>query len=364
MVLSILIAFLSLIGLLILHEFGHFVLAKHFGVKVEEFGIGYPPRIFGKKWGETIYSLNLLPFGAFVKIYGEERRVEDSRSFSSKPVWQRAIIVLGGVVTFWIIAFFLLTIVAGKWGLPIAIEDEVNHNFKNPKVQIIGVSPGSPAEKEGIQVGDIIQGLESQGFQLKTDKIKEVVEFIEGNSGQEIILTIQRGKEILKTSLVPRVSPPEEEGPIGVELARIALKQYRWYQAPIQGIVVTGRITVIIPRILGNVLGKVIRGEPVKEKIELRGPIGAGELIGQAAQQGINYFLYFIAMISIHIALFNVLPIPAVDGGKLLFLGIEKVSGKPLNQKIEQNINTFFFLLLITLMVFVTIKDITRLFLK
>ncbi|GAH75098.1 unnamed protein product, partial [marine sediment metagenome] len=112
----ILIVFISLIGLIILHEFGHFAIAKKFGVRVEEFGIGYPPRIFGKKIGETLYSLNLLPFGAFVKIYGEEGGIESAHSFTGKPIWQRALIILGGVVSFWIISAILLSIVFGGGG--------------------------------------------------------------------------------------------------------------------------------------------------------------------------------------------------------------------------------------------------------
>lgn len=129
MILTILIAFISLIALIVLHEFGHFILAKKFGAKVEEFGIGYPPRLFGKKFGETIYSLNLLPFGAFVKVHGEEGGVENYRSFTNKSIWQRVLIVLGGVVSFWIIAAILLTIVAGVWGLPVAVLDTDSQNL-------------------------------------------------------------------------------------------------------------------------------------------------------------------------------------------------------------------------------------------
>ena len=146
MILTIIIAFISLVGLIVLHELGHFLLAKKFGVKVEEFGIGYPPRLFGKKIGETIYSLNLLPFGAFVKIYGQEERIDDSRSFSSKPFYQKALIVLGGVVVFWIVAAILLSIVMGT-GVPSMIDDNQTGVLRDPKVQIISIAYGSPAEQ-------------------------------------------------------------------------------------------------------------------------------------------------------------------------------------------------------------------------
>src|SRR4030042_2621868 len=128
MILTIFIVFFSLIGLVVLHELGHFIMAKRFGVKVEEFGVGLPPRIFGKKFGETIYSINLLPFGAFVKIYGEEKSIEDYRSFSQKPIWQRVFIIIGGVVVFWIVAFVILSIVM-VLGVTTIVDDEANHNF-------------------------------------------------------------------------------------------------------------------------------------------------------------------------------------------------------------------------------------------
>jgi len=364
MVLAILIAFISLIGLIILHEFGHFILAKKFGVKVEEFGIGYPPRLFGKKIGETLYSLNLLPFGAFVKIYGEEGGIEDYRSFSGKPIWKRVLIVLGGVVSFWIIAAVILSIIAGTWGLPTAVEDEENHILRDPKVQITFVVPNSPAEKAELKIGDVIQGLEIEKVKLKTTKVKEVIEFINTNRGKEMTITIKRGKEIVEKSLIPRVSPPEGEGPLGVALARIAFKPYPWYEAPIKGIYVTGRTTFSVIVSLIDIMSKVIRGVPLPPgTIELKGPVGiVGEIIIPALERGAVDYLWIMAMISIFVALFNTLPIPALDGGKLLFLAIEGICKKPIPQRIEKRINAFFFTLLIFLMIFVTIKDIAKLF--
>lgn len=154
MIFTIIIVFLSLIGLMVIHEFGHFVIAKKCGVKVEEFGIGYPPRIIGKKIGQTLYSLNLLPFGAFVKIQGEEGGIESAQSFSQKPIWQRASIVIGGVASFWLISAILLSVVFGIGTFQAISDDE---QVANPKVQIIAVAPDSPAEAAGIKVGDTIK---------------------------------------------------------------------------------------------------------------------------------------------------------------------------------------------------------------
>ena len=362
MIFTILIIFFTLIGLLVLHEFGHFILAKKFGVEVEEFGVGYPPRIFGKRVGETIYSLNLLPFGAFVKIKGEEGKlgVEDARSFSGKPIWQRALILVGGVVSFWLIGFIIFSVIAGTWGLPISVPDDFQPQnlragvqiAKGPQVQIISISSGSPAETAGLQTGDIM---------LKFDKVKEVQEFTAEHLNQKTTLTIKRGEEVFDVNLVPRISPPEGEGAIGVALARTILKKYSWYKAPLQGVLVTWRQTVAVPVILGGILAKAIQGEKI-EGVRLVGPIGIGEIMAEALKISFGNFLLLIAMISIWLALFNLLPIPAVDGGRLLFLGIEKVKGSPVNPNLERNITALFFSILVALMIFVTIKDIVRLF--
>ncbi|MDI6883430.1 MAG: M50 family metallopeptidase [Patescibacteria group bacterium] len=368
MIITILIILVSLIGLLVLHELGHFILAKKLGVKVKEFGLGYPPRLFGKKIGETIYSINLLPFGAFVKIQGEEKRVKGSQSFSERPVWQRVLIILGGAVSFWLVSFLIFSFVSGVWGLPLAVSDEFQGEVF---VQIIQVAKNSPAESAKIKSGDIIVKIKNQKSKIKNtnqkpkienvNKVKEVQDFIDSHKGEEITLTLERGKEVFDVNLVPRVLPPEGEGAIGVGLVRVAKIRVPWYQAPIQGMLVTAEKTWQIPLVFGSFFQRFLKGEKV-EGVELVGPIGIGGLMGQALKLGTDNFLMFVAMISLWLALFNLLPIPALDGGKLLFLGIEAVRRKPVPQVIEEKITTFFFLFLILLMVFVTIKDITRLF--
>lgn len=359
MIMTILIAFISLIGLIVLHEFGHFILAKKFGVKVEEFGIGYPPRIIGKKFGETIYSLNLLPFGAFVRFPGEIEKIDDSRSFSSQPVWKRVLIAFAGVLSFWLIAAVLFSIVFNL-GTPVMIGDEENHNLVEPKVQIAAISPDSPAGKAGIKLGDAIIKLQVTGYKLQVTKVKEVQEFTQIHKGEEVVLTIQRGKEFFDVSLVPRSSPPKGEGPMGVALVRTTIKSYPWYLAPWQGTLATGNLTLAIIQGYSQAIKNAISGLP--SGVQLTGPVGVFHLFTQASQLGISYFLQFVGMVAIYIALFNVLPIPAVDGGKLLFLAIEAIRKKPVSQKAEQNITAVFFTALIGLMIWVTIKDITRLF--
>lgn len=356
MILTILIAFVSLVGLMVIHEFGHFILAKKFGTKVEEFGIGYPPRLFGKKIGETVYSLNLIPFGAFVRVHGEQGGIEDYHSFSGKPMWQRLAIVLGGVVSFWVVSVVILSIVAGVWGLPAAVQDEDNQNLADPRVQIIGIAGSSPAEKAGLKIGDTVVGF---------GKVKDFQDFISANKGNEVSLEIKRASETLAVQIVPRIITPADEGPLGVALTRIALRQYSWYQAVPQGVVSTAKLTSNVvdgwTLAVKNIFGKAELPDGVK--LELMGPLGIFDLLGEYFQIGVNYFLFLIALISVALALANLLPIPALDGGKVIFLLVEAIRGKAINHKLEQRVTSVFFAMLIILMIFVTIKfDIPRVF--
>ncbi len=191
-------------------------------------------------------------------------------------------------------------------------------------------------------------------------KINEVQDFINKHLEESITLKIERVKEIFDVSLTPRKSPPKGEGPLGVALVKTAIKKYPWYLAPWQGILATANLTSDIIfgyiRAIKNVIARVPSG------VELIGPIGVFHLLSQASQVGINYFLQFLGMIAVYTALFNALPIPAVDGGKLLFLGIEAVRRKPISQETEEKITTFFFGIIIIVAFLVTIKDILKFF--
>lgn len=359
MVITIIIAFFSLIGLITLHEFGHFLFAKKFGVKVEEFGIGYPPRLFGKKIGETVYSLNLIPFGAFVRLAGEIGKKDDPENFSKQPIGKRILIVLGGVLSFWVIAAIIFAVVSA-FGAPVAIDDNTDGSLIEPKVQIVGVAKDSPAQIAGLRVGDTIKELSILDVQLTPSKTKEIQDFTNNYLGKEINLTIERGKEILKITLIPRISPPQGEGAMGVALVRTAIKKYPLHLALWQGIVTTGNLTVGIINGYFQAIRNVFIGEP--SGVQMTGPVGVFQMLAQAQELGINYYLNFLAMISVYLAVFNLMPIPAVDGGKLVFLTIEAIRKKPVPEKVEQNITAVFFMLLIILMIFVTINDISRIF--
>lgn len=355
----VIIAVVSLILLIFFHELGHFLLAKKFGVKVEEFGFGYPPRIWGKKIGETLYSINLLPFGGFVRIYGQEKRIEEPRSFTVKPYWQKALIIAGGVISFWIIAAVLLSIVM-VLGSPTIVDDSAE-GVADPKVQVIGIAEGSPAQEAGLKTGDIIRGAELDGF-ITIDKVEQVKDLVREYKGEEVALKIQRGGGNFEVSLIPRVSPPESEGAMGVALVRTGLESYPWHQSVWRGIMATGNLTWRIIEGWGMLFASLFQGEGVPAGMEVTGIVGIFQLFSRVGGLGASYFLNFVAVLTVHLAIINILPIPALDGGWLLFLTIEKIRKKPLNAKVIEKVSGVFFILLILLMIFITIRDIIRIF--
>jgi len=351
-----------LIALMIIHEFGHFIIAKKFGVRVDEFGIGYPPRIFGKKIGETIYSINWIPLGAFVKIYGEEGGVDDYRSFSNLKIWQRILIVIGGVAAFWIAAIIIFSIVFAI-GTDLPVGDQDVQGLINPQVKIVSVSEDSPAGRAGLKIADTITDIKVGGVDTKINKISDFQKITGENKGKEITLTIERSGKDFDVNLTPRVNPPAGEGLIGVGLERMAtlIKKTSWYSAPIQGTIYTWQTTVNALKGLYVVFANLLTGKGAPEGASFAGPLGITVFLANAASYGIGFFLYFIGIIAVFIALFNLFPIPALDGGKLLFLLIEKIKGKPVSVKVEQGITMLCFIILIALSLFITIKfDIPR----
>ncbi|MBI2054143.1 MAG: site-2 protease family protein, partial [Candidatus Staskawiczbacteria bacterium] len=349
MILILLVAIFSLVALMVIHEFGHFIIAKKFGIKVEEFGIGYPPRIFGKKFGETIYSINLLPLGAFVKIYGEEGGVDDYRSFTGLAIWKRILIVLGGVAAFWLAAIVIFSVVFAI-GVNIPVVDEDIPGLTNPEVRVIGISENSPAEKAGLKSGDIILKAKTQDSQsVEIKKIKDFQEITKNNLGKDISFTVNRKGNNFEISLAPRLEWPENEGPAGLVLERTAdiIGKHPLYIAPFKGAAYTWEITVNSTLGLFQVFSQLFSGKGVPQGAEFAGPLGITVFLARAADYGIGYFLYFVGVISVLVAIFNLFPIPALDGGKLVFLLIEKIRKMPVSPLIEQRMTVFFFILLI-----------------
>lgn len=354
------IIFIIILGLLIfVHEFGHFLVAKKNGVKVEEFGFGFPPRIFGIKKGETVYSINLIPLGGFVKIFGEEGEAkENHRSFAAKKIWQRAIILLAGVAMNVFLAAIVVSLGYGL-GLPTAIDD--SQMVSGAKVQITEIAPNSPAQIAGLKSGDIVVKILAEEELNNIGKVNEVQNFIAKNKGEEIVMTLQRGRDVREVKVVPRINPPVGEGALGVDLARVTNVFYPWYQAIYEGVKTTFILIWTITVALGYLFWQLV-SQGRAPGAEVAGPVGIFSLTGQAAQMGFVYLLQLTALLSINLAIINALPLPALDGGRVLFLIIEKIKGSPVSQRIERAIHSAGFVFLIILMLLITVRDVIKLF--
>jgi len=303
--------FIIVIGVLVfVHELGHFVMAKKSGMKVEEFGFGFPPRIFGIKKGETIYSLNWIPFGGFVRIFGEngEER-KNPRSFASKKIGARSKVIVAGVVMNILFAVVLLSI-GNVAGLRIGVVDGTE-GATDLRIQIIGVSPGSPAENAKLEGLDEITGFKTSEGILRVEKIEEIQEYVNANLGKEVTLIIKRGNELVEKTITPRTDHPIDEGPLGIALATTGIVKYSWHQSLYQSVnqtaIITGAVVVGYGTIIKNI---IVKGSP---GADIMGPIGIAKFTGRAASIGFTYLLQFTALISINLAILNILPFPALQ---------------------------------------------------
>lgn len=372
------IIFIIILGVLVfVHELGHFVVARRNGIKAEEFGFGFPPRIAGfykneknGKWEfvkgsreikskNTVYSMNWIPLGGFVKIKGEDGHgAKEPDSFSGKSAWTRTKVLAAGVIMNFVLAWVLISIVF-MFGAPQPV-DSTASNFENSKIQISGVSPNSPAEKVGIKAGDEIlkNQKDGSGKIVFLKNVEDVQNYIKDNKGQEISLFLKRGKENYTVKIVPRADAPEGEGPLGVGLAETVMVKYPWYQSIWEGLKTTLDLIVAIVLAIIGIFKSLLAGQGAGA--DVAGPVGIAVLTKQVAGLGLVYVLQFAALLSINLGIINILPIPALDGGRILFIIIEKVKGRPVSQKVEQVFHSIFFILLIALLVLITFRDVWR----
>lgn len=347
---AFLISLFSLSIIIILHEAGHFLLARRFGVQVNEFGLGYPPRIFSFKKNNLIYSINAIPFGGFVKI--EEHN--SSNSFASKSLGKRSLILLGGVINNALIAFLLFSILF--WvGMPTFALPKTYKQNTPSMITIREIEKDSPAFLAGLESGDIILGIEHLDNFYGVKSIEDVQNRTKEFRGQEIKLVIKRDVETMKIGIIPRESPPEGKGYLGVILTDDGVLKYSLFEANIQSIRFMGVLTQETFMGLGRVFVNLFKHGNIEE---LTGPVGIMAITTRGFQWGWRYGLYMLGLISYAFAIFNLLPIPAVDGGRILFLIIEKVKQRPIAQRTEIIVNNICFSLLIILLFIVTIKDI------
>lgn len=374
---TIVIFILTLALLVLSHEFGHFISAKKFGVKVLEFGFGLPPRAWGKKFGETIYSLNWLPIGGFVKLFGEDEAdkkvLDDKRSFAAQPVGQRIVIVVAGVVMNLLLAVIIFWIVLAAQGfkekLPLLIPYQfAGVNQVNESIILVGgVAADSPAAVAGLKSGDQILTVNG----LDVNKSEDLINQVKAHAGEKVTLTIKDAEnKTRQVEVTPRVNPPAGQGALGVELGSVTfanLNYQTFSQKLFSGFTHSYNLTTYSFSIFGQLISTSLATknlEPVSQSVA--GPVGITNMTNLilSSQSPFIPYLNFIAMLSLNLAIVNILPFPALDGGRLFFLLIEAITRKKVNPNVERIIHTVGMVLLISLIVLITFSDIRKLILK
>lgn len=419
------VVFVVILGILVfVHELGHFVMARRNGIKAEEFGLGFPPRLVGiqflsgkekqkfseieslevkksdikigdeeiiqetitekihtvekkipvRKWriiwgsrdgddenekqdlhemhkkkfkGGTIYSLNWLPIGGFVRIKGEDGEGEkDEDSFVSKSAWVRIKVLAAGVIMNFILAWVLLsaTFMLGSY------QDVTGENREGSKILIESVEKDSPAEKMGLKVGDII--VKNENGEIFSS-VENVQKYINENKGKQVTLIVQRKDKEFSFSGTPRIEVQEGQGALGISgLGEVVIMKYGFFQSLWKGFTEIGNMFITI----GHLIKGLFYGEVTG--VEVMGPVKLAAFTGQIIPLGFVFVLRFIAIFSINLAIINALPFPALDGGRILFILIEKIKGSPVSQKVEQTFHTVGMFLLLALMLFITVREI------
>mgnify|MGYP002633837405 CR=1 FL=1 len=355
---STILIFLIVLSLLVfVHELGHFAVAKWSGMRVDEFGFGFPPKLFGFKRGETEYTINLIPLGGFVKIHGESGDDrDDPRSFASKSKWRRFLVLIAGVTMNVLFAWALLS-VGFMMGLPAGIDGEElkGATIEDVHVEVLYVLPDSPADEAGIKLGDrflVIDGVSV----LDSDQARERIGM--ADAGQDVEFVIERGGASETLTIAPQVIEDDLVA-IGTHLATVGRVSYNPIMSVWHGAEATAALTVATFVGFKDLIVGLVIGNGVASGIS--GPVGIAVITGEIADLGFVYLLHFAALLSVNLAILNIIPFPALDGGRILFLGIEAVRRKPATAKIEGMVHGIGFLMLMILVVLVTYKDIAGL---
>jgi regulator of sigma E protease len=330
----------------LVHEGGHFLIAKKAGIKVEEFGFGYPPRLWAKKVGETEYSVNLLPLGGFVRLYGEDDlTTQAEHSFWAQSKKARASVVFAGVVMNFLLAILVFTLVYSATGIP----------TKTDKIKIVGVVPHSPAEAAGLRVGQIIDSVDN----LVVKNTDDFINFTREKLGKPLTLQVN-GQEI---EITPRQQVPAGEGPLGVVISQIEMKHYPFYQMIPLGIIEGFKEAVNWGKLILSSLGKMLLELITLGRVpqDVAGPLGILQITSGVAKTGFLSILQFMGILSVNLAVVNVLPFPALDGGRLIFLFYELIARRRPRSGIERWVNSAGMVTLLFLICLVTLGDISRL---
>lgn len=376
--LSILIILIALVSLVLIHEFGHFLVAKKFNIKVLEFGFGIPPRAWGKKIGETLVSINWLPFGGFVRLLGEDevdqKILDNKHSFAYQKVYKRIAVVIAGVAMNLVLAWILFTFVLGFQNFKTQIELVYPHQFigvhqtNTQQIFVSVVSKDSPADKVGLKPGDKIQAFNGQNLESS----QKLIDQTKQNAGKEISLTIMsdQNPQPRTIQVTPRLKPPQGQGALGVTLTGFEtanLEYSDWWQKLLVGPIHSLNIASYSLELLGKMIYLSFSKHdlaPVSHSVG--GPIAIGFLSYEIlkAPNPIIPYLNLVAGISFSLALFNILPIPALDGGRLFFLLIEAITRRKVNPNIERYIHTVGMAILLGLVLLFSFSDFNNFVLK
>jgi len=357
---TIIIFLLVLTVLIFVHELGHFCAAKFFGVRVDEFAIGFPPTIWSRIKGGTKYMINLVPFGGYVKIFGETpddlsvKGPDSERSLVNKPKWQQLVILLAGVFMNFVFAWILLSF-AFNIGLSVA-GSEYQKDIKDTTLSLTSVMNDSPADEAGLQVGDKILSIESGETKITSPNVSDFGNIVSESDGK-IIVEYKRKNGTSSTEVIAKNGLVEGKKAIGISMGMVGTVNYGFFRSIYEG----GKLTLIQTKEISLGIGKFIfdvfsfKNGTFKD---VSGPVGLAGMIGGARQISLSYFLEFIAIISINLAVLNFIPFPALDGGRALFVIIELIIRKRIKPVIMNWANAIGFMLLMILMLLVTYKDI------
>ncbi len=348
---TIFLFIIVLLVVVLVHEWGHFIAARKSGMTVEEFGFGIPPRIWSWKKGETTYSINALPFGGFVKIAGENG-LEDGapldKQFESKPWWKQSIVLVAGVLCNILLAILLFTI---------------SYSLGTPTISptgtptVIHITDGSPTENSGIKIGDTIVSV-SKNDQLLTNIDTTTLKSLINGSTDPVTIDYIHNKEAKVTTIIP--IKKDDSVVIGIGVEKITLENTSIPDAFVKSLKQTGHITSSIFKTVGGLLGNLFTGQ--KQTEQLIGPIGLAKEVRNASAIGFAYLLSFTAMISVNLAVINILPFPALDGGRLIIVLLERLFKRKFSKKVVNIIHASGFILLIGLMIILSVGDVRRLF--
>ena len=356
------IIFIIVLAVLIfVHELGHFVFARMNKIRVDEFKIGFGPQIFSWKRGETKYGLNLIPFGGYVKIHGENPDEESThgkdkdRSFVNKRPWQQLIVLVAGVFFNFIFAWLLYVciFVSGVTADPRGFDIYKDH-FSNQRILITEVSTDSPAEKAGFKKYDTIVGIGTKNYMT----IEGIQSAINESEGQKLTIQIKRSDKVESIDVVPVSGLVANRFAIGVAMSEVVDIKLPFFTAIYEGLHYTG--FMIKETVIGlyDFFGNIFKGQA--DFASVSGPVGIAGVVGDAAEMGFTYLLLITAIISINLGVINLIPFPALDGGRALFVIIESITRKKMAPVYANWMNTIGFILLMTLMVVVTYKDIVK----